>query len=128
MAKVFPRIRQIVGAKNAKAAVAGEEFIAAELKGVDVTPENPFVQLDANAILTTVAEDTEVVLRIRRTGLTGTLVEKVTVKPGASAKLTIGLQAEDNPGESANLTYVLTVESVAKKATESEASTLQATY
>lgn len=128
MAKVAPRFKQGKGGANAKTGAAGEEAIVCELKGVDVTPENAAIQLDVNCPVTTSGTSTEVIVRIRRVGLTGTEVAKVQLKPGASAITGIPLQANDEPGESANLTYVVTLQDVAGKQSEANGCTIQATY
>jgi len=128
MAKVHPRLKQAEKAAEGALGAEGKETIVAELKGIDLTPENPSVQLDSNFVIVTVAEDTEVTVRLRRSGLTGTEVAKLVIKPGASAIVSAGVQAEDEPGELCNGTYVLTLQSTAKKLSKFREATIQAAY
>lgn len=128
MSKANFHILQATGGAAEEVGAAGAEAVIATLEGLITTPENPTVQLDANVPITTVGEDTEVIVRIRRTGLTGTEVEKVTVKPGASAITNCSIQGSDNPGDTAGLKYVVTMASVAKKQTKAVRPTLQATF
>lgn len=127
MPRVSTRTKQ-VSAGAGEVGAAGAEAVIATLSGVSTTKENGTVQLDAVVQVETVAEDTEVVLRIRRNSLTGTEKEKVTLKPGASTKVVATIQAEDEPGEIVNGSYVVTMESVAKKQTKSIGATMQAAF
>lgn len=97
---------------------AGKEKVILTLPGIDTTQERPTVNLEVNAPLTTEAEAEETILRIRRTGVTGTEVKKVAQKIAASANGEINFAAQDKPGEVAGLTYVLTAEQ--KKATKKD--------
>lgn len=103
------------GAENAES-TAGEETVVVTMPGVTTTPTNNQVTFKATASLVTEAEGEEVTMRIRRTGVTGAEVGKVAVALGASAKASVTLIAEDNPGEVAGMTYVLTLQE--KKATK----------
>lgn len=128
MARVLPRLRTAKGAEKAKVGAEGKEAVIAAVAGIGVTPENPAVQLDANLALITPAESTEQVVRVRRGGLTGTEVAKITIKAGASAKTSVSIQVQDEPGEQADVEYSLTLEDVAKKLSEATFPTLQAIF
>lgn len=97
---------------------AGKEKVILTLPGVDTTQERPVVTFEVNAPVTTEAEAEETILRIRRVGVTGTVVKTVAQKIAASTNGEIAFSAQDKPGEVANLTYVLTAEQ--KKATKKD--------
>jgi hypothetical protein len=119
---------QTVTGVEGETLTAGKETVVVELVGVDLGRTNSIVQLEANVPITTVAESTSIVVRIRRTKLTGTEVAKVQSKPGASTEALVTLNAQDAPGEVAGMVYVLTVEDVAKKESKVNKPTLTALF
>lgn len=104
------------------------ETVIATVKGVYTGPGRMTVDISAEAIINSEAGSKELILRVRREGVAGPLVEKVEVKLVASVNQSISVQCEDTPGEVAGLTYVLTAaDSVAAK-DKSLASKITATF
>lgn len=128
MAKPNKQTKTGVGGAEVEVAAEGKEAVVAEVKGVNTTPESPTVMLDVNVPVITAAESTEVTVKVRRNGIAGAVVAEVTEKPGASAKQQVQVQAEDEPGEVAGMTYVVTLTDVAKKQSKSAKATIQAVY
>lgn len=87
------------------------EIIIATLNGCSVSyPSDHFV-IQAFADISIQAATTAVILQVRRTNLTGTIVKGSTTTYGAAATLARGpfpLFCTDAPGDVSNLTYVLT--------------------
>lgn len=90
--------------------VTTAETVVATLSGISTqTPDAP-VNLRGWLGIGTGASVTAVVLRIRRTGLTGTLVgEAVTLSAAAATNYSLDIECQDFPGEIAGGVYVLTV-------------------
>lgn len=107
---------------------SGKETILAQVEGVDVGPQNNQVFLDGNAVIVTVAESSQIIIRLRRESFSGTEIAKVETKPGASGETSVAIQGVDKPGETSGTKYVITGEDVAGKASESKNSTLEATW
>lgn len=128
MAKVFPRLKTAKGGAAEKSGEAGAEAVVCTLTGIDTTPENPVVNLEANVLITTGAAGAKQVVRIRRAGVAGAEVAKGQVKLGANAEGSVGLQAIDEPGETVNGTYVVTVSESGAEKDVCNTPTLQATY
>jgi hypothetical protein len=128
MAKVFPRLKTAKGGAAEKSGKSGAEKVVCTLTGIDTTPENPAVNLEANVLITTGGAGTKQTVRIRRDEVAGTLVATGIVKLGASAEGSVGLQAIDEPGESIARSYVVTVAEAAAEEDTVVNPTLQATY
>lgn len=87
------------------------EIVIATLPGCSVSyPSDHFI-IQAFADITVQAATTAVILKPRRTSLTGTIVATSTTTYGAAATIAAGpflITATDAPGDVSNLTYVLT--------------------
>lgn len=95
---------------NAAESAANTETVVATLAGVQTRFAGQNIVLNGLALITPGAAVTAVQLRIRRNGLTGTLVSPNTTQTGqlsASAKNNFEIACEDQPGEG-SFTYVLT--------------------
>lgn len=89
--------------------VTTAETVVATLTGITTDNPSTIVYLEAYANIAVAAATTSLVLRVRRTGLTGTLVGAAqTTTVTASTTATELYQVVDTPGEVAGLTYVLT--------------------
>lgn len=119
---------QVEGVGGASVAYEAETVIAS-VTGITTGVGRGTVDLEAVANLTTNAGTTKTTLRIRRTGVAGTEVAKVVVKPGASGEVSIPMQAIDvPPGELAGGTYVLTAQETAAVSSTSVSSRISATF
>lgn len=89
------------------------ETVVATLSGVSSRGPGQRVDLEGEATVTTGGSTTALTLRVRRDGLTGTLVDEAIVdqvEAAAGSTETHSINCSDaNPGELANATYVLTV-------------------
>lgn len=96
--------------------VTTAETVIATLSGVSSQRPGQRVDLKGQATVTTGAGTTGLTLRVRRDGLTGTLVDEAladTAEAAAASTETHDIAATDAaPGEIAGATYVLTVAQV----------------
>lgn len=90
------------------------ETIVCTISGADVTQEGDQVIIEGFAQVTTGAGTTSLQLRVRRgTTLSGPQVGQTAQQTcTAAAPAQIGIQVDDVPPESSNLSYVLTVQQV----------------
>jgi len=85
------------------------EVVVLTLPGVTTDGINQVVALYSSIQVTTIAAATTLILRWRRSSLTGTLVgESNAITTAASTTFTFSYAADDAPGEVASLPYVLT--------------------
>lgn len=118
--------REGVGGANVE--YEGETVIAS-VTGIYTGPGRMTVDISAEAIVTAAAGAEKTTLRIRREGVAGTLVLTSILKAVASAEQSFSIQCEDEPGEVAGLTYVLTAqESKAGTKNKSVSSRVAATF
>lgn len=106
----FPTIFTTPNLTNAAESAANTETVVATLAGVQTRFPGQNIVLNAWIINTPGAAATAVQLRIRRAGLTGTLVgpnQTYTAAFTAASRSPFTIAAEDQPGEG-SFTYVLT--------------------
>lgn len=104
------------------ALTAATEAVIATVSGVSPSSADQTVSLLARASVLTQAGGTTVTLRLRRVSLTGTLVgEGNPHQIGASLSAEVTDSFDDQPGDVAGLTYVLTAVSAVGNATATDA-------
>lgn len=118
--------REGVGGANVE--YEGETVIAT-VPGVYTSPGRMTVDIAAEAIVTAAAGAEKTTLRVRREGVAGAIVTTSVLKAVASAEQSFSVQCEDEPGEVAGLSYVLTAqESKAGTKNKSVSSRISATF
>jgi len=94
------------------------EVVVLTLPGVTTDNTGQVARLTGNVIVTTIASATTLILRWRRTSLTGTLIgESNAITTAASTTFAFQYSVEDSPGEVASLPYVLTATAAGAAAT-----------
>lgn len=116
----FSLIKSTGSAADA-AMTAATETVVGTLTGVSTQTADQTVTLLARCSILTQAGGTNVILRLRRTSLTGTLVgEGNPHNIGASLSAEVEDSFDDIPGDVASLTYVLTAISAVGNATATD--------
>lgn len=96
---------------------AAAETVIATLIGVTTEFDAQAIHLTANVNISLAAAATACILRIRRTGLTGTLCGVAGgltgVTAGSITSISLGHDASDAPGNASGATYVLTAQCTA---------------